>query len=79
MLMEVVGALLCCSMFSIVANNAGAAGIARCFFVGAITGVADEEPLLSSEFACTDGGAEYPVGSIVGASAAYSKDTADNL
>ena len=40
---------------------------ARCFSSGAITGVALDEPLLFSEFPFTDGGAEYPVGSIVGA------------
>ena len=68
MFMDSFGALLCWLTFSNVATNAGAAGVARCFFSGAITGVALEEPLQFSEFPfpCTDGGAEYPVGSIVG-------------
>ena len=67
MFMDAIGALLCWLTFSNVATNAGAAGVARCFFSGAITGVALDEPLLFSEFPFTDGGAEYPVGSIVGA------------
>ena len=59
--------LLCWLAFSNVATNAGAAGVERCFFRGAITGVALEVPMLFSEFSCAEGGAEYHVGSIVGA------------
>ncbi len=66
-LSAVLGAWLRCSMCSSVASNAGTAGVARSFFSGAHTGVALEEPLLLSELSCADGGAEYPVGSIVGA------------
>ena len=49
-----VGALLCCSLCSIVANNAGAATSGRGFFFN-----------MFSE-ASTEAGAEYPVGTIVG-------------
>ena len=62
MFMDAVGALVCWLTFSNVASNAGAAGVARCFFNGAAFAVALDEPLLfSTVTSVSDGGADYPV------------------